>query len=153
LAAKTTTQPWNYEEADPITSADSPIPAELSMVVLTSGDVPKLRRFYRAFGWSEQAGATDELCRFQLGPVVLTLYPDERHVDGQESDGPSHVTLVVRLSARDLVDEAYRTAVDAGAEIVSPPTDHSWGGRSSVVADPDGHRWEFLWVPTRQPEA
>ncbi len=123
------------------------------MVVLTSRDVPRLRRFYRALGWSEQAGATDELCRFQLGPVVLTLYPDERRVDEHEPVAPSHITLVVRPPSRELVDEAYRTAVDAGAEVVSPPTDHSWGGRSSVVADPDGHRWELLWIPTRQPEA
>jgi len=123
------------------------------MVVLTSRDVPKLRRFYRALGWSEQAGATDELCRFQLGPVVLTLYRDDHDGDNQEPAGPSQITLVVRLPSRELVDEAHRTAVDAGAGLVSPPTDQSWGGRSSVVADPDGHRWEFLWVPTHQPEA
>jgi len=135
-----------------MTSGDSSIPAELSMVVLTSRDVPRLRRFYRTLGWSEQAGATDELCRFELGPVVLTLYPDESAVDDRQPHGPSHVTLVVRLPSRELVDEAHRTALDAGAEPVSSPTDQSWGGRASVVADPDGHRWEFLWVPTHQPE-
>ncbi len=137
-----------------MTSAASSIPAELSMVVLTSRDVPELRRFYRALGWSEQAGATDELCRFELGQVVLTLYPDERPVDEQQPHGPSHshVTLVVALPSRELLDEAHRTALDAGAEAVSPPTDQSWGGRASVVADPDGNRWEFLWVPTHPPE-
>ena len=118
------------------------------MVVLPSPDVPRLRRFYRALGWFEQAGATDQLSRFQLGPVVLTLYPDQPRIDGEESDAPSHITLVVRVSSQELVDRAYRTAVDAGAEVVSPPTDQPWDGRSSVVADPDGHRWEFLWVPT-----
>ncbi len=136
-----------------MTSGDSSIPAELSMVVLTSRDVPRLRRFYGALGWAEQAGATDDLCRFQLGKVVLTLYPDETPVDEQQPHGPSHVTLVVPLSSPELLDEAHRTAIDAGAEVVSPPTDQSWGGRASVVADPDGHRWEFLWVPTRQPRA
>ncbi len=123
------------------------------MVVLASRDVSRLRRFYRALGWPELAGATDELCRFELGPVVLTLYPDERHLDESQPDGSSHITLVVPLASRELVDGAYRTAIDAGAELVSPPTDQSWGGRSSVVADPDGHRWEFLWVATRRPEA
>ncbi len=137
----------------PITSVYSSIPAELSMVVLASRDVPTLRRFYRALGWSEQPGASDELCRFQLGPVVLTLYADERHVEERELHGPSHITLVVRLPSKELVNEAYRTAVDAGAEVVSPPTDQSWGGRSSVVADPDGHRWELLWVPKHEPES
>ena len=136
-----------------MTSADSSIPAELSMVVLTSRDVPKLRRFYRALGWSEQAGATDEVAPIPARPVVLTLYPDEHDGDNQGPDGPSQITLVVRLPSRELVDEAHRTAVDAGAELVSPPADQSWGGCSSVVADPDGHRWEFLWVPTHQPEA
>jgi uncharacterized protein len=123
------------------------------MVVLASPDVARLRRFYRALGWSEQVGATDELSRFRLGPVVLTLYPDQPHADEQVSDGPSHITLVVPLPSPELVDGAHRTALDAGAEPVSPPTDQSWGGRSSVVADPDGHRWEFLWVPPPRPEA
>jgi predicted lactoylglutathione lyase len=141
-----------FGEEGLMTSAASSIPAELSMVVLTSRDLPRLRRFYRALGWSEQAGATDELCRFQLGQVVLTLYPDEGPLDEQQPREPSHVTLVVRLSSRELLDEAHRTALDAGAEPVSPPTDQSWGGRASVVADPDGNRWEFLWVPTHPPE-
>jgi predicted lactoylglutathione lyase len=111
-----------------------------------------LRRFYRALGWSELAGATDQLCRYQLGPVVLALYPGEHHLDDQESDATSHTTLVVRLPSRQLLDEAHRTALNAGAEPVSPPTDQPWGGRASVVADPDGHRWELLWVPTHQSE-
>jgi predicted lactoylglutathione lyase len=135
-----------------MTSAQSPIPADLSMVVLTSADVPRLRRFYQALGWSEQAGATDELCRFQLGPLVLALYAEKQPVEQHQSIGASHMTLVLRLPRRELLDEAHRRAVDAGAGTVHPPTDHPWGGRSSVLADPDGNRWELLWVPQPEPD-
>ncbi len=147
---------WRSEEGEgPITTDQPSIPAELSMVVLSTRDVPALRRFYSALGWSEQDGGTDKLCRFQLGAVVLTLYSDPHVVDGEVSvDGEvpvvsSHMTLVIRLASADLVDAAYRTVADAGAELLVPPTDQPWGGRSSIVADPEGHRWELLWVPTR----
>jgi predicted enzyme related to lactoylglutathione lyase len=132
-----------------ITTDHSSVPAELSMVVLSTRDVPSLRSFYRALGWSEQAGSTDELCRFQLGAVVLTLYSDPHVTDGTGSAGPSHTTLVIPFASAELLDAAYRTASDAGAELLVPPTDQPWGGRSSVMADPEGHRWEFLWVPVR----
>lgn len=118
------------------------------MVVLSTRDVPALRRFYSALGWSEQDGGTDQLCRFQLGAVVLTLYSDPHVVDGEASVGSPHMTLVIRLPSAELVDAAYRTVADAGAELLVPPTDQPWGGRSSIVADPEGHRWELLWVPT-----
>jgi uncharacterized protein len=131
------------------------------MVVLSTRDVPALRRFYSALGWSEQDGGTDKLCRFQLGAVVLTLYSDphavdgegavtgETTVDGEATVGSSHMTLVIRLPSAELVDAAYQTVANAGAELLVPPTDQPWGGRSSIVADPEGHRWELLWVPTR----
>lgn len=129
------------------------------MVVVSTRDVPALRRFYRSLGWSEQAGGTDELCRFQLGAVVLTLYSDPHSSDPHPADphpaenegsvASSHITLVIPFASPELLDEAYRAAADAGAKLLIPPTDHSWGGRSSIVADPEGHRWEFLWVPTR----
>ncbi len=119
------------------------------MVVLSTRDVPALRGFYRALGWSEQAGGTDQLCRFQLGAVVLTLYSDPHIADATGSVGSSHTTLVIPFSSADQLDAAYRTAADAGGELLVPPTDQSWGGRSCIVADPEGHRWEFLWVPAR----
>lgn len=133
------------------------MPARLDMVVLTARDLPALRCFYRGLGWTEQPGASDTLAFFALGGVTLALFP---HAVGTgEPDGDAAVdtgaaavdrsgmTLVVRVGAGDAVDTAFADAVRAGALPVSEPQDQSFGGRSAVLADPEGNRWELLWVP------
>jgi len=131
-------------------SNDPLVPARLSMVVLNAHDLPGLRRFYRALGWTEQPGASDSLARYQLGGVDLALYPyaDDPAAAGTATTEPrSAVTLVITLATADGVDDAFGAAVGAGAQPVSDPQDQPWGGRSAVVADPEGSRWELLWVP------
>ena len=59
----------------------------------------------------------------------------------------SGITLVVRGDTGDAVDSAFAGAVRVGALPVSEPQDQSFGGRSAVLADPEGNRWELLWVP------
>jgi uncharacterized protein len=128
------------------------MPPDLSMVVLSVRDMPALRAYYRALGWQEQAGASDLLCMFGLGRVTLTLHPETEPIDQTETgaDRPA-VTLVVRVGAGEEVDTACSSAVRAGARMVSEPRDQSWGGRSALVADPEGNRWEVLFVPLATP--
>jgi len=126
------------------------MPAHLSMVVLDALDLPALRRFYRGLGWTEQAGASDSLAFFPLGEVTLALFP--RAVGTGEGDtvapeDRSGITLVVRVGTSGAVDTAFAAALQAGALAISEPQDQSFGGRSAVMADPEGHRWELLWVP------
>jgi hypothetical protein len=130
--------------------ASGGVPARVSMVVLSARDLPALRRFYLDLGWTEQAGGSDTLAIFPLGAVSLALYP---HAVGatppDDTSEPvrSAITLVVRVGSRDTVDSAFAEAVRAGAQPVSDPEDQSFGGRSAVVADPEGNRWELLWSP------
>ncbi len=146
--AETITPGGTVEEPAPV------MPADLSMVVLSVGDMPALRRYYRALGWQEQPGASDSLSIFQLEGVALALHPSS---EPEEVTGPadaaspdrSAVTLVVRLATRDEVGAAFASAVRAGGQAVSEPQDHPWGGRSGLVADPEGNRWELLWVARR----
>jgi hypothetical protein len=35
----------------------------------------------------------------------------------------------------------------AGARIVKPARDTSWGGYAGYFQDPDGHLWEVVWNP------
>ena len=129
--------------------ASAAVPARLSMVVLGARDLPRLRRFYRGLGWPERPGASDELAMFELGSTVLTLHPAsaEEGAIGREEGVPS-TTLVINVDARQAVDDAVAAAVDGGARPVSAAADQPWGGRSAVVADPEGNRWELLWVPS-----
>src|SRR5438270_105008 len=40
-------------------------------------------------------------------------------------------------------DDAFQRAVTAGAKVVSPVQDHSYGWRVGRVVDPFGHHWEI----------
>ncbi len=129
------------------------MPATLSMVVLGARDLPTLRRYYRALGWPEQPDGSDSLSTFALGGVALTLYPQAeptRPAAETVEDRPA-VTLVVRVGARDEVDAACAAAIRAGGHATADPQDQPWGGRSGIVADPEGNRWEVLWVPGTSP--
>ena len=57
------------------------------------------------------------------------------------------MTLAVNVASREQVDAVLATAVAAGARPVAPPADREWGGRSGYVADPEGTRWEIVWLP------
>jgi uncharacterized glyoxalase superfamily protein PhnB len=124
------------------------MPDRLTMIVLSARDLPSLRTFYRGLGWSEQEGASDALSTFQLGDAVLALYPAAADSD-PASDIRSAVTLVLRVGTREAVNQACARALRAGAQSVAAAQDQPWGGRSAIVADPEGNRWEVLWVPER----
>jgi predicted enzyme related to lactoylglutathione lyase len=130
-----------------MSDTDAVMPAAISMVVLTTSDVARLRRFYQRFGWPEQPGASDELCRFDLGSVVLALYRNPERSYPSDGEAPPTVTMVLRLAAPNAVDDATAVAIGAGGNLVSELQDQPWGGRSAVVADPDGNRWELLFSP------
>jgi uncharacterized glyoxalase superfamily protein PhnB len=125
------------------------MPDRLTMIVLSARDLPSLRTFYRGLGWSEQEGASDTLSTFALGDVTLALYPAAPESAGTASDTRSAVTLVLHVETREAVDEACAAALEVGAQSVVAPRDQPWGGRSGIVADPEGNRWEILWVPNR----
>jgi predicted lactoylglutathione lyase len=128
------------------------MPAYLNMVVLSARNLPVLRRFYRDLGWTEQSGSTDALAFFPLGEITLALFP--HHAESEESTGGdrSGMTLVVKVATAAGVDTAFADAIKAGGQSISEPADQSFGGRSAVVADPEGNRWELLWTPGANPE-
>lgn len=55
-----------------------------------------------------------------------------------ETAGCSPISFYIYLEN---VDEAFRKAVDAGAEIKMPVQDMFWGDRAGTVQDPFGYSW------------
>lgn len=51
------------------------------------------------------------------------------------------------MATREQVDATLAEAAAAGATILKPAEDASWGGRSGYFADPDGFAWEVAWNP------
>ena len=87
----------------------------------------------RAFGFRKRLQIGNH--RFQLsfgeGAIVVT-----------QKDKNLNSTCTVMVSVTD-VDKHYEHAKQAGAHIISQPTDYFYGERQYVVEDPGGHRWTF----------
>lgn len=85
-----------------------------------------------AFGFVERLRIGNHRVQMQFHDGSLVL------IEGNESS-PSFAVMV-RV---DDVDAHYKRALQAGARVLSPPTDYPYGERQYVVEDPGGHRWTF----------
>jgi uncharacterized protein len=127
------------------------VPARLTVLTIGARDLASLRDFYKRLGWPLVVD-TDDFAAFQTTGAVFTLYSiDQLAADANatavNTEGFNGVTPAVNVDARDEVDEAIEAARLAGAEVVKPPVDMEWGGRSGYFADPEGNYWEVAWVP------
>ena len=133
--------------------ASSKVPQRISFVTLGTRDMRRARGFYAGWGWQEREGGSDEFAQFGMGGVRLALYPLDLLGREAAPDMPSPtaawngVTLAINVERREAVDDAYRAAIDAGADAIAGPVSRDWGGYSAYVADPEGQRWEIAWLP------
>jgi uncharacterized glyoxalase superfamily protein PhnB len=116
----------------------------------------------RAFGFGEHAvyrGEDGNVIHAELsfGNGMIMLGPE-----GKGEFGKKVMTLPGAAGGRctqtvyAIVDDAdahHARAVAAGAEIVMPLKDESYGGRGYSARDPEGHCWSFgtydPWVPPK----
>lgn len=87
----------------------------------------------RSFGFTErlQIGNHRAQLSFGEGSIVVTQRSDE--------SGDS-CSVMVRLAD---ADRHHEHAKQAGARIISPPTDYPYGERQYTAEDLGGHRWTF----------
>lgn len=117
---------------------DSP---RLVLLVLKTGDVPRLRKFYACLGVEfieERHGSGPLHYAGQLGDLVLEIYP---LADGAAADRSTRFGF----DLSDLDATLHRLA-EAGTTIRTPPTGTPWG-RRAVVIDPDGRSVELVARP------
>lgn len=60
---------------------------------------------------------------------------------------PADFSLAHNVGSRGEVDEVMAQAVRAGAKVVKPAQETSWGGYAGCFQDPDGHLWEIAFNP------
>jgi predicted lactoylglutathione lyase len=129
------------------------IPHRLSVVSVGAVDVPALRAFYEALGWTSRSPAGGDFAAFPLGGAVLALYslPLLAAEAGMEpapaSDAFKGYTLAINVEEREQVAQAHAAAVAAGARSLAEPTERDWGGVSAYFGDPEGNAWEVAWIP------
>jgi predicted lactoylglutathione lyase len=132
-----------------------PLP-RLTAITLGVRDFHAGVHFYEALGFVRKLRATgDEVAFFDAGGVVLALYRwDQLAADAALTPAPISgpgafrgTTLAWNCASRAEVDAAFLRALAAGAKLLKPAQDTSWGGYSGYFADPDGHPWEIVHAP------
>jgi hypothetical protein len=129
----------------------------ISVITLGVDDLKRSLAFYQdGLGWETDGIIGEE---FEHGAVVffklpsgirLALWPRksisaEMGVDVAKS--ANEVLLSHNVSSRSEADAVMSEAKSAGATILKPAKDLSWGGYGGFFKDPDGHIWEVTWNP------
>lgn len=125
---------------------------KLNLITLGVTDLQKSISFYRdGLGWSPSKASEENIVFFNLGGVILALYPRhllaEDAVVSAEGSGFSGVTLAHNAKSEEEVDQVFAQLEKQGAKIIKKPQKVFWGGYSGYFADPDGHLWEVAFNP------
>jgi len=123
----------------------------VSMIALGVADLARSRAFYEALGFAAGPGSNEDIVFFQIGALVLSIFPRKLLAEDAEVADDGHgfdgVTLAHNYSSEDAVDAAMAHALASGATLKKKPQKVFWGGYSGYFADPDGHLWEVAYNP------
>jgi catechol 2,3-dioxygenase-like lactoylglutathione lyase family enzyme len=123
----------------------------ISLVTLGVKDLNASKRFYvNGLGW-RPVYENKEILFFQAGGMVFALFLRDKLAEDFQVDpasfGLAAMALAYNVRARDEVDPIMNLAESAGAKILKPAREATWGGYSGYFADPDGFAWEVAWNP------
>ena len=122
--------------------------------ILVFKDTRKAIEFYkRAFGAEERfampgpGGKGIMHAEIRIGNSIIMMGEEnpQQPCKSAETAGGSPVGFFLYLEN---VDEAFRIALEAGAEIRMPVQEMFWGDRAGSVQDPFGYNW-FIATHTR----
>jgi uncharacterized protein len=123
----------------------------MSMITLGVSDLKRSIDFYEVGLGLPKMQSPGEVAFFTLNGTWLGLYSKEALAkDATVSAGGSGfrgVTISHNVSTKAEVDSVLKQAVSAGARLVKPAQEVSWGGYSGYFSDPDGHLWEVAFNP------
>ena len=130
----------------------------ITVITLGVDDLEKSLSFYKdGLGFETEGIVGKEI---EYGAVVfiqlqaglrLALWPRKSiaHDTGLKlgSANPTEMTIGHNVSSKSEVEDIMEKAKNAGAFILKPSGDTSWGGYSGYFQDPDGHVWEVVFNP------
>ena len=123
----------------------------ISVVTLGVKDLGTSRRFYvDGLGW-KPVYEDKEIIFFQTGGLIFALFLRDKlaadfHADPATLGRPA-MALAYNVRAKNEVDPLIKRAAAAGAKILKPAEEATWGGYSGYFADPDEFAWEVAWNP------
>jgi len=123
----------------------------ISIITLGVTDLARSVQFYRDGLGLPLPDGVDGIAFFKTKGTWLALYPrEELAADATvpaDGTGFRGFTLAHNVRSKEEVDAVLKQAQAAGAKIIKPPQDASWGGYSGYFADPNGYLWEVAWNP------
>jgi uncharacterized protein len=124
----------------------------ISLITLGVADLDRAYRFYKdGLGFPTSRKPEEGIVFFQTSGATLAIFPYGELAEdiGPGWDTPRSkfggITLAHNVRERHQVDETLALAEAAGARIIKPAGDTSWGGYSGYFIDPDGYVWEIAW--------
>ena len=122
----------------------------VTLIALGVDDLERSAAFYKALGW-QAAQELPEVRFYRLKGLMLGLIGREALAGDQGRPGTrlgaGAMALAQNYRSPSEVDTAFAAAVSAGATVLKPPEEATWGGYSGYYADPDGHVWEIAYNP------
>jgi predicted lactoylglutathione lyase len=117
-------------------------------------DVGRTREFFSRLGFSLNEKHTGpEMACFEVGEKKMTvLFFAEETFKGftksevSNSDGGAEVLISFDAESREEVDETARRVTEAGGTVFSPPGEIQGWMYGCAFSDPDGHRWNSVFM-------
>lgn len=126
--------------------------SRVSIITLAVEDLDRAAKFYNAMGLKRDERFVDDVAFFQMGGLILALWPREALMEdvGQSVPGPrGSPGLALAYNTRTPAEVAavLSAAEAAGGRIVKPAQQAFWGGIQGYFEDTEGHLWEVAWNP------
>ncbi|CAI6081494.1 VOC family protein [Cohnella sp. JJ-181] len=124
---------------------------------LPSKDLERTRRFYRDIGFSSNPNfpGGDSAVSLLVGnpQIVVMLFPEETFggfagSPVSDAGAAAEVLLSIGAESREEVDALAAKAAAAGGELYAKPGESQGWMYACGFADPDGHRWNVLYMDT-----
>lgn len=118
-------------------------------------DISRSKEFFTKLGFSfnEKNGNGEDMACLLVGsknfPVMLfkdSVFNNFTKVENADLKGCAEVLISIDAESREEVDEMARKASDAGGTIFEKPEEIQGWMYGCGFADPDGHRWNVLYM-------
>ncbi|MDZ5696916.1 MULTISPECIES: VOC family protein [Phyllobacteriaceae] len=123
----------------------------ISIITLGVDDLDRAAEFYEAMGLERNQKITEGVAFFQMGGMILALWPREELAEDagfQESrPGFSGVALAYNTRSEAEVGLVLERAEKAGGRVVKPAQRAFWGGVQGYFTDTEGNLWEVAYNP------